>query len=717
IFTSGLNWIKSTTNSNIYYVRVPASGNFTVNIKAGVNYGDMFASETYPNLDGTGICNPYQGNYFQTPAAGATATNWYGFSTCYNMQHGPQCAAWVANYGRVYAAFNPTWGGSTVTYASGGQSQTICPGYAMSTITWNIATGVDVLAVTGLPAGISYSFNPNGSGGGTVTISGTPTVQTSGAYTYNIVSGGTSPSTSLGSGTLTVDNTAPTLASPGNQTLTAGGSCTAAYTISDPVTDNCSGAKWGYSTTGVTTLTSTGNSINDGTNSSSLTFNKGVTTVTLTGVDGEGNNASNASFTVTVSDATAPVVTSCPASSSGVTSAGACTAAVPNYAASTTATDNCTTLGTITQSPLAGALVGLGATTVTVSVPDVVPNTNTTCKPVFTVTDNQVPTLNNPGNLTFSADASCQYTYTIADPISDNCTGAKWGYSTTGVTTLSSTGNTINDGTTSGALVFNKGVTTATNATFTITVNDNTIPAVTTCPANQSANTISGFCTAPVPNFLSTLTASDNCTASGSLTISQSPTAGTQASTGVNTIVITVTDAAGNSNTTCRPTFTVTDNQSPVLTANSNQTLNTAAGVCTQTYTITDPIADNCGSLWGFTSSGATTTLTSSGNTIADGSNSSVLTFNKGVTTITLTGTDGTNAAVTKTFTVTVSDGELPVLTANSNQTLTTATGVCTQTYTITDPIADNCTGSLWGFTSSGATTTLTSSGNTIADG
>src|SRR5207244_1677792 len=60
------------------------------------------------------------------------------------------------------------------------------------------------------------------------------------------------------------------------------------------------------------------------------------------------------------------------------------------------------------------------------------------------------------------------------------------------------------------------------------------------------------------------LTASDNCTAAGSLIKTQSPAAGTLVGLGTTTITVTVKDAANNTST-CTTTFTVQDKTAPVV--------------------------------------------------------------------------------------------------------------------------------------------------------
>ncbi len=74
---------------------------------------------------------------------------------------------------------------------------------------------------------------------------------------------------------------------------------------------------------------------------------------------------------------------------------------------------------------------------------------------------------------------------------------------------------------------------------------------------NASASAPAGAnCTAIVPDFTASVVASDNCTASGALTITQSPAAGASVGLGANTVVITVKDASLNQ-TTANATFTV----------------------------------------------------------------------------------------------------------------------------------------------------------------
>ncbi len=94
----------------------------------------------------------------------------------------------------------------------------------------------------------------------------------------------------------------------------------------------------------------------------------GPNLVTLTITDPSGN-FTNCVATVTVVDVAAPIVTFWPTNRT-LNVGGLCNVAVPDLTGEVVATDNCTPLLTVTQNPLAGTLVSLGATTVTVTVAD-----------------------------------------------------------------------------------------------------------------------------------------------------------------------------------------------------------------------------------------------------------------------------------------------------------------------------------------------------------
>ncbi len=91
--------------------------------------------------------------------------------------------------------------------------------------------------------------------------------------------------------------------------------------------------------------------------------------------------------------------------------------------------------------------------------------------------------------------------------------------------------------------------------TSLITVVDTTPPTILACAPAATAQA-NGIGQAVVPNFTASVRATDNCTASNALLRTQSPPAGTVVGPGANRVVVTVSDASGNSST-CTTTFTV----------------------------------------------------------------------------------------------------------------------------------------------------------------
>src|SRR5438874_9167417 len=131
--------------------------------------------------------------------------------------------------------------------------------------------------------------------------------------------------------------------------------------------------------------------------------------------------------------------------------------------------------------------------------------------------------------------------------------------------------------------------------TTSFTVTDNTPPTVT-CPAATSASA-GANCQAAVPNVLSGVTASDNCSSAGSITLTQSPTAGTLVGLGPHTITVTAIDTAGN-NASCTTTFTVTDSTPPTVTCPAATSASAGANCQAAVPNILSGVttSDNCSS-------------------------------------------------------------------------------------------------------------------------
>ncbi|MFQ5446303.1 MAG: HYR domain-containing protein, partial [Saprospiraceae bacterium] len=225
-----------------------------------------------------------------------------------------------------------------------------------------------------------------------------------GANTVTLTVTDVNGNTSTCTATVTVeDNIAPSITCPANITVSNDlDSCNAVVNWADPiVSDNCPGA----------TFTST--------IASGSIFAVGpATTVTYTATDASGNT-STCSFTVTVNDDQAPVIT-CP---SGITvdndvdSCGAVVAwSLPTFS------DNCG-VTSVDSTHASGDIFPVGTTTVTYTAHDAAGNT-TSCSFDVTVNDAQAPVIAGcPGNMTVSNDMdSCNAVVTWAAPTAtDNC--------------------------------------------------------------------------------------------------------------------------------------------------------------------------------------------------------------------------------------------------------------------------------------------------------
>lgn len=151
--------------------------------------------------------------------------------------------------------------------------------------------------------------------------------------------------------------------------------------------------------------------------------------------------------------------------------------------------------------------------------------------------------------------------------------------------------------------VFPVGTTTVNCSTeslftcsFTVTVTDTTAPAVT-CPA-PIAITLTSGCVAAIPDVVALSSATDNCTPSGSLVLTQSPAAGTMVGPGVHPITFSAVDGLNNIGS-CTTTFTVIDGQPPAITGPDPAIyLATSTGPSGVAVTFPTPTAtDNCSSV------------------------------------------------------------------------------------------------------------------------
>jgi hypothetical protein len=84
---------------------------------------------------------------------------------------------------------------------------------------------------------------------------------------------------------------------------------------------------------------------------------------------------------------------------------------------------------------------------------------------------------------------------------------------------------------------------------------------------------LSATCAGVLADYRSLATVADNCTATGALTVTQSPAVGTAVSgVGTTVITLTVTDASGNS-ANCTFNVNRVDTTLPTITCPAAQTL------------------------------------------------------------------------------------------------------------------------------------------------
>jgi len=361
------------------------------------------------------------------------------------------------------------------------------------------------------------------------------------------------------------DTVAPSSTCPGAVTVSVNANCQAAVpNVSSQVvaSDNC---------------TATGSLVITQNPAAGTLLGLGNYTIVVTVTD-ESGNSSTCNTPLHVVDTTAPVIVSGPAL--GTLSANnQCQAAVPNVVPNIVATDNCTAANalTIVQNPLAGTLVGLGSHSITVTVTDASGN-SVQGSLSFTVADTTAPTITSaPSLVSASAGANCQGTVpnvTGQVVASDNCTAA-------GSLTVSqnpTAGTLLGVGQYNIIVTVTDAAGNSATTTVVLKVADTTAPTITSAPGLVTAPA-GANCQGVVPNVTGQVVASDNCTAAGSLTISQSPTAGTLLGVGQYNIIVTVTDAAGNSATTT-VVLKVADTTAPTVTSAPSLVTVTAGANC-----------------------------------------------------------------------------------------------------------------------------------------
>lgn len=265
---------------------------------------------------------------------------------------------------------------------------------ALADLVFEVTEGPSNGVLSGTGANLSYSPAANYSG------------PDSFKFVVRDAGDGLSPAITSAEATVSItvnDTVAPSLTAPANVTVGTG---TGAVSCGVVVTEAQLGTASASDNSGSASVS------RDGVPSGNV-FPVGTTTVTYTATDDAGNTTS-ATQTVTVVDDTAPVLTA-PAPSTVATTTG--TATIPNVVADATFSDNCGPV-TVTQSPLAGTVVGLGTHTIMLTATDAAGNTSTATT-TFTVENGGFsfsisvdPTTVKPGKM---AKVSIDYSNTSPD--------------------------------------------------------------------------------------------------------------------------------------------------------------------------------------------------------------------------------------------------------------------------------------------------------------
>ena len=268
----------------------------------------------------------------------------------------------------------------------------VCPNANDGTIT--------IVATCGSCTGdIEYSIN----GTDWQAANGSFTALADGSYTVQVRDANDNTCTTMSTTMIVAgtDTELPTITCPADVAVNAdAGTCAAtSVVLGTPTTDdNC----------GVASVT----------NDAPASFPLGSTTVTWTVTDDAGLTATCEQM-VTITDAENPTIT-CPADVAANTDAGTC-AATSVVLGTPTTDDNCGVASVTNDAP---AIFPIGSTTVTWTVTDDAGLT-TTCEQMVTVTDAENPTITCPTDVVVEADASdCTMATSVAlgtPTTGDNC--------------------------------------------------------------------------------------------------------------------------------------------------------------------------------------------------------------------------------------------------------------------------------------------------------
>jgi hypothetical protein len=375
-------------------------------------------------------------------------------------------------------------------------------------------------------------------------------------------------------------NQYPNITCQQSQTLPAEqGMCSANVTGLAPISfsdpdNNLMSLTWTVS--GATSAASPTTGVNVLTN---LAFNTGISTVTYVATDSLGLFTS-CSFTVVIEDTQAPLALckniTLPLNGQGLATLTA--SLVDNGS-----TDNCG-VTSMSVSPSTFNCTQIGANSVVLTLSDAAGNT-ATCSATVTIVDQTAPfALCSNINVSLDANGNASITPAQVDGGSyDNCGSVTLSVSPSSFTCANLGANTV-------ILTVSDASGHSSTCSATVTVSDPIYPQAACKPATLSLDAQGNALLLP---SLIDNGSTDNCP--GSMLLSVSPSTFTCANLGPNTVVLTVTDAAGNS-TTCTTIVTIIDDLPPQASCLSiNLPLDVQGNATITVAMIDNNSSDNCG--------------------------------------------------------------------------------------------------------------------------
>lgn len=417
-----------------------------------------------------------------------------------------------------------------------------------------------------------------------------------------------------------IDTISPTISCPADFTVGTTLGCSnllAAYSGLTSASDNCTFA---------------GSLIYTQSPPAATVLPTGTNPIIITVNDGNGNSNS-CSFSLTVEDQQAPLISLCSPNQNVIVDAG-CQGTLGDYSGALTIIDNCSSLAnlTYTQSPIPGTIIS-GNTMVTITVEDENSNSSN-CVFTAILSDTTSPIVTCPANITSPINGSCQY---LIPDLSASVTG------TDNCSVLANMGiyqNPVAGATANGItpilVTLSDEQGNISTCITTVLPDDQIVPTIT-CPGPLTAD-IGANCDFLLPNYSGISLVLDNCS---DFSIAQSPPPGTLTSLGTNNIELTVTDAGGNT-ANCAFILNVIESQTPTIICPSN------ISTCDPVVTYANPsFSDNC------IASISQTDLTG----FTSGSN-----FPVGITVLEYTVTDGSGNSTQCTFNVQILDYPSPAI-------------------------------------------------------